>query len=119
MLGSVKKSALLLAGVSGLAAFSQLSQEQLQWYRAALAEGIMPAAQAQAEPLENALLEWKRLQQSDNYAFSDYANFLLLHPGWPGETGRRAAAETAPSTNGDAFHRVTVERLTAPLTSLP
>ena len=40
-------------------------------------------------------VEWKRLQQSDNFAFSDYANFLLLHPGWPGETSRRAAAESA------------------------
>jgi soluble lytic murein transglycosylase len=94
MLGSVIKSALLLAGVSGLAASSQLSQEQLQWYRAALMGGVVPAAQAQANPLSDALLEWTRLRQSDNYAFSDYANFLLMHPGWPGETGRRAAAET-------------------------
>jgi soluble lytic murein transglycosylase len=94
MLGSVLKSALLLAGVSGLAASSQLSQEQLRWVRAALSGGIVPAAQAQADPVANALVEWKRLQQSDNYAFSDYANFLLLHPGWPGEARRRAAAET-------------------------
>lgn len=95
MLGSVLKSALLLAGVSGLAASSQLSREQLQWYGAALARGVVPAGQmVQSDSLADALIEWKRLQQSDNYAFSDYANFLLMHPGWPGETRRRAAAET-------------------------
>jgi soluble lytic murein transglycosylase len=90
MLGSVIKSALLLAGVSGLAASTQISQEQLR----ALAQGFVPAGQVQSASLADALSEWKRLQQSDNYAFSDYANFLLLHPGWPGETRRRAAAET-------------------------
>lgn len=54
----------------------------------------MPEAQAQYDPVGTALVEWQRLQQSDNFPFSDYANFLLAHPGWPGEKGRRAAAET-------------------------
>lgn len=96
MLGSVFKSTLLLASVSGVAASSQLTQEQLASYRSAL-DGIVPraAAEVQTDGLDRALGDWKRLQQSDNLPFYDYANFLLAHPGWPGETSRRAAAETS------------------------
>lgn len=96
MLQSVYKSALLLAGVSALAAASQLTQSQAKWYAQAIESGVPRLAPGyiQADQLSEALVEWKRLQQSDNYPFSDYANFLLAHPGWPGETSRRAAAET-------------------------
>jgi soluble lytic murein transglycosylase len=100
MLGSVLKSALLLAGVSGVAASSQLTQEQLRWYAQAIESGLPRTAPpyVQAGDLAGTLTEWKRLQQSDNFPFSDYANFLLAHPGWPGETSRRAAAETVLDT---------------------
>lgn len=100
MLGPMIKSTLLLAGVAGLAASSQLTQEQIQWYRTALESGMPRIAPPyiQANELDAALIEWKRLQQSDNFPFSDYANFLLAHPGWPGETSRRAAAETVLDT---------------------
>jgi soluble lytic murein transglycosylase len=94
MLGSVLKSAVLLAGVSGVAASSQLAQDQFQRAASALQQTATP--NPQADPLSPVLLEWKRLQQSDNYPFADYANFMLAHPGWPGETSRRAAAETGP-----------------------
>lgn len=96
MLAGLIKNAMLLAGVSGVAASSQLTQEQLRWYRTQLQSGAPMSAPPyiQSNQLGEALVEWKRLQQSDNYPFTDYANFLLLHPGWPGETSRRAAAET-------------------------
>ncbi len=96
MLAPLLKSALLFAGVSGLAVSSQLTQEQIQWYKAALEAGVprVPPPYIQSDALGDALVEWKRLQQSDNFPFSDYANFLLMHPGWPGEKSRRAAAET-------------------------
>ncbi|UIJ43824.1 lytic transglycosylase domain-containing protein [Sphingomonas cannabina] len=60
--------------------------------------------------LLSAIDQWKMLQQSDNLGFSTYANFLLAHPGWPGETSRRAAAETSagqdsPSTTVRFFDR--------------
>lgn len=90
MVGTVIKGALLFAGISGLAASSQVPPAML----AALTGGLMPEAQAQYDPVGTALVEWQRLQRSDNFPFSDYANFLLAHPGWPGEKGRRAAAET-------------------------
>lgn len=97
MLGSVIKSAVLLAGVSGVAASSQLTQDQIRSMAGSLQSAFspVPPAYAQSDPLGTALVEWKRLQQSDNWQFSDYANFMLAHPGWPGETSRRAAAETS------------------------
>ena len=96
MLAPVIKSALLFAGVSGLAASSQMTQEQIAWYKAAIEQGMGQTAPSyiQSGELSGALAEWNRLQQSDNLPFSDYANFMLMHPGWPGETARRAAAET-------------------------
>ncbi|MEZ0242816.1 MAG: transglycosylase SLT domain-containing protein [Sphingomonas sp.] len=97
MLAPVIKSALLLVGVSGLAVSSQMTQAQIAWYQQALAGSVSrtPPAYIQSDELAGAVLEWKRLAQSDNLPFADYANFLLLHPGWPGETSRRAVAETA------------------------
>ncbi|ATY31217.1 lytic transglycosylase domain-containing protein [Sphingomonas psychrotolerans] len=104
MLGSVIKSAVLLAGVSGVAASSQLSREQIRSMANALQSAVSPVqpAYAQGDPISYALIEWKRLQQSDNWPFSDYANFMLAHPGWPGETSRRAAAETSLDSGSGA-----------------
>lgn len=56
---------------------------------------VQPLPAYASDPLAGTVNEWRRLQQSDNWPFTDYANFLLAHPGWPGQTGRRAAAETA------------------------
>ncbi len=54
---------------------------------------VQPVPQAAYDPLVATIDTWKRLQQSDSWPFFDYANFLLAHPGWPGESGRRLAAE--------------------------
>ncbi|HEX8300488.1 lytic transglycosylase domain-containing protein [Sphingomonas sp.] len=120
MLASVFKSALLLAGVSGVAAASQLTRSQALWYAQALESGVprLAPAYVQSNEIGQVLVEWKRLQQSDNYPFSDYANFLLAHPGWPGETSRRAAAETVLDSGSWAPGLVTryFERF-APLTA--
>ncbi|MFL9842146.1 lytic transglycosylase domain-containing protein [Sphingomonas sp. ST-64] len=105
MLASVFKSGLLLAGVSGVAVSSQVVQDGAEWYRAqfaALAAQVLPAAPPSASALQYNIDQWKRLQQSDRWPFSDYANFMLAHPGWPGETSRRAAAETSLGSGTDA-----------------
>ena len=96
MLAPLVKTTMLFAGVAGLAASSKLAQQQLDWYKVAYEAGVprVPPPYIQSDQLSDALIEWKRLLQSDNWPFSDYANFMLLHPGWPGETSRRAAAET-------------------------
>jgi soluble lytic murein transglycosylase len=95
----VIKSVFLLAGVSGLAATSDLVQARIGWVRQAISQGtgqtVQPVpASGYNDPLNLTIDAWKRLQQSDNWPFSDYANFLLAHPGWPGETSRQAAAES-------------------------
>jgi soluble lytic murein transglycosylase len=41
------------------------------------------------------IADWRRLRQSSNYAFADYARFLISNPGWPGESSMRANAEKA------------------------
>ena len=46
-----------------------------------------------ASEIGYALNDWRRLRQSDGFAFSDYARFLNANPGWPGESRMRRAAE--------------------------
>jgi soluble lytic murein transglycosylase len=43
--------------------------------------------------IADALSSWTALRQSDALPFSSYAEFLLRHPGWPGEVPLRAIAE--------------------------
>ncbi len=86
------RTGLLLAGVSGIAASSQVVQDGVEWYRTKF-YALVGQQPASASSLQYTVSEWKRLQQSDRYPFSDYANFMLAHPGWPGEMARRAAAE--------------------------
>jgi soluble lytic murein transglycosylase len=91
------KSALVVAGLSGLAATSTLTPQQIAWYRAQLSSTAPQPAPANigADPLADALVRWKQLEQSSNYGFDDYARFLLAHPNWPGETMLRKSAEAA------------------------
>ncbi len=92
MIAGAFKSALLLAATTGLVAGSAVTQDQLDSYRQQLQQ--VPASDA----IATAVTEWKQLQQSDSYSFDTYARFLLAHPGWPGETARRKAAERALDT---------------------
>ena len=61
----------------------------------ASAQGVAtPAYRAvSAAEVGYALNDWRRLRQSDGYAFADYARFLNANPGWPGESRMRRAAE--------------------------
>jgi soluble lytic murein transglycosylase len=49
----------------------------------------------QADPVVEAIPQWATLRQSDTLPFDSYANFLMAHPGWPGEAAMRRAAERA------------------------
>jgi soluble lytic murein transglycosylase len=64
---------------------------------AAVQPVIRPAAPrpaiSPAYQINYALADWRRLRQSDGYAFADYARFVIANPGWPGESGLRRAAE--------------------------
>jgi soluble lytic murein transglycosylase len=52
-----------------------------------------PVAAPAFDPLRGAVYEWNRLRQSETWPFSDYARFLIAHPGWPLETALRRVAE--------------------------
>ena len=74
---------LLLSAVAG-AAVQPVIQSVVQ--RPAVTSAI-------SNDVNYALADWRRLRQSDGYAFADYARFVIANPGWPGESGLRRAAE--------------------------
>ena len=92
MIAGTYKSILLLAAGGGLIGTSAISQDQLDAYRQQLQQ--MPTSDA----IASAITQWKQVQQSDNLSFDSHAQFLLAHPGWPGEAARRKAAERALDT---------------------
>jgi soluble lytic murein transglycosylase len=58
------------------------------------------------DPLSNAINVWRSLQQSDNFSFGSYANFLVAHPGWPSEVVFRKNAERMIRADGEPFSTV-------------
>jgi soluble lytic murein transglycosylase len=96
---------------------------------AAVQSVFTPAPQASAPPaalsyavdptVAPAIAEWNSLRQSDSYPFSSYANFLISHPGWPGEAAMRKTAEKAinPDTS-PAAEVVSFFRIFPPLTNV-
>ncbi|GAA0731432.1 lytic transglycosylase domain-containing protein [Sphingomonas japonica] len=101
------KTAFLVIGASGAALSAHALNSGVQPIALSepAADPVAPAAVSGAatpqsanaayDPLNTAIATWQRLQQSDRLPFGDYANFLLAHPGWPGETSRQSAAEAA------------------------
>ncbi len=100
--------------LAATAAATSLTPQQVAWYRTQLGlSASAPANQApaatgynyapppaasvgmQSDPVAEALVSWRRLRQSNGLLFQEYANFLLAHPGWPGEAQMRRTAENA------------------------
>ncbi|TPG14559.1 lytic transglycosylase domain-containing protein [Sphingomonas oligophenolica] len=80
----------LLAG----AATTMVGQDQLDKYRTQMANmGPQTPATPADGRIAATIAQWRSLQQTDALPFDSYASFLMNHPGWPGETGRRRAAE--------------------------
>lgn len=52
-----------------------------------------PPIQSANPAIAGAILEWKALRASNTLPFERYANFLIAHPGWPGEAALRSNAE--------------------------
>src|SRR5262249_5491622 len=48
-----------------------------------------------ASSVSSSIGDWRRLRQSNGYAFADYARFLIANPGWPDEDKLRLWAERA------------------------
>lgn len=71
------------------------------------------------EALAPAVAQWKVLQQTDSLPFDTYANFLAQHPGWPGEAGRRRAAERQAASGTASLSNVAAYcRRLPPLTTI-
>jgi len=73
-----------------------------------------PAATSAAYDINYALADWRRLRQSDGYAFADYARFLISNPGWPGESTLRRAAEKQMRQGENALTVISFFRSTEP-----
>ncbi|HYX46493.1 MAG TPA: lytic transglycosylase domain-containing protein [Sphingomicrobium sp.] len=71
-----------------LLATAPLSSAQ---YAAPTAYSSAPSAPSVAYSLD----QWRRLRQSDNYSFADYASFLITNPDWPDASRMRRWAEKA------------------------
>lgn len=96
-MSSMIRTAIALFALCGasVASAQSLTSEQRAWYANRLGVSGAPAVGSvpRAHPLGEAILNWNRLQQSDNLPFNDYASFLVSHPGWPGEDRMRRIAE--------------------------
>ena len=95
---------LLLATVAGAAVQNYAPPATAQ--QAPSPQPVTAAAQAapsafgasptlSGETIGYAIADWRRLRQSNNYAFADYARFLAANPDWPGEAAMRKVAEKA------------------------
>lgn len=99
MVAIALKSALVTLGLSGALVVTQqqLTPSQRQYY----ARQMASTQPQQAPPtiasdrLADAIVEWKRLRQSDSLGFDAYARFLIGHRGWPQQDGLRRSAERA------------------------
>lgn len=95
--------AALLSGTSLLAVAAPQAQAAPPTYdqlRQQMA-GQLPAGVAATDQIGGAIAQWQALRQANgNAGFSDYASFMLAHPGWPGESGFRTAAERRLSAGG-------------------
>jgi soluble lytic murein transglycosylase len=88
---------------------------------------LLPQRSDQATPgfsgwndasLQATINEWRRLRGNDSLPFQDYAAFLAAHPGWPGDTAMRKAAERRIDPNNmDARAVVMFFTRLAPLTA--
>ena len=56
---------------------------------------VVAAPSPQSAGIAAAVAQWKAIQQGGTIPFDTYASFLGAHPGWPGETAARRAAEKA------------------------
>src|SRR3546814_2516857 len=91
-LSSISSLALAAALLTpGIAHASELSPEQMAWYRAQMGLASMSAAPPSAtNSVGVALLEWRRLPQEQTASFDRLSRFLMAHKGWPDAEKMRA-----------------------------
>src|SRR3546814_8494665 len=80
MVSRIAILAALVSSTSSTAATSDAPQSNWEQVRQSINTPAPQSAQVTA-----AVMEWRRLDQSDGLSFNEYAAFLLANPGWPGE----------------------------------
>ncbi|SEM61855.1 soluble lytic murein transglycosylase [Sphingomonas gellani] len=90
------RAALLLATAAGVATPDGTALQSDAW-QTRLANGGVQSATTDGA-ITATIAQWQALRQTDALPFDSYANFLLAHPGWPGETANRSAAERQAAT---------------------
>jgi soluble lytic murein transglycosylase len=66
----------------------------------------VPLVSRPADPIANAVSEWRMLSQSGSYSFTSYANFLINHPGFPDSSAIRKNAEKVLRADGESAELV-------------
>jgi len=96
------RTALIVSLLAG-AATTVVGQDQLDQYRTQMANMGPRAPQSPDDGrIAATIAQWRSIQQTDALPFDSYASFLMNHPGWPGEAGRRKAAERQAGTASPA-----------------
>src|SRR3546814_20301969 len=90
MVSRIAILAALVSSTSSTAATSDAPQSNWEQVRQSINTTAPQSAQVKA-----AVMEWRRLNQSDGLSFNEYAAFLLANPGRPGEETQRQTAERA------------------------
>jgi soluble lytic murein transglycosylase len=92
--------ATLLSGTSLIAVAAPQGQPTYDQLRQQMA-GQLPSGVTASDPIATGVAQWQALRQAGgNASFFDYANFMLAHPGWPGESAFRTAAERRLDAGG-------------------
>lgn len=73
---------------------SELSPDQMAWYRAQMGLAAQTATPPMApNSVGEAVLEWRRLNAGASASFDTLSRFLMTNPGWPGADKLRKRAE--------------------------
>ncbi len=91
-------AALILPAAPAFAQSSELTPEQMAWYRAQM--GLASASSTppvSSSSVGDAVLEWRRLTANNSASFDQLSRFLIANKGWPDGEKLRARAESAIS----------------------
>jgi soluble lytic murein transglycosylase len=91
------------AAISVLAFASPAISQDVVFQSGAGDPASVRVPQSQVDPSQGnisaAIQRWRALSNNSNYAFNEYASFLMTYPGWPGEAAMRKNAEQAIDKN--------------------
>ncbi len=97
-LPSISRFALALAlAVPTAAHASELTPEQMSWYRAQMGLASMSGPPPSPNSVGDAVMEWRRLTANTGASFDQLSRFLMANRGWPDADKLRTRAEKSIS----------------------